>query len=484
MSDALVLSDVRHSFGRTLALDNAQCRVRRGTVHALLGENGAGKSTLMRVAFGLLSADGGRLEVDGRPVHFRSSADAIAAGIGMVHQHFLLVPALTATENVALGGRGLLHRARAVARVKAFADRSGLSADPSMRVDQMTVGAQQRLEILRALAHDSRVLILDEPTAVLTPEEGMSLLRWVRGFVDGGGTAILITHKLREALAIADDVTVLRRGRTVLSRPRVEVDEAMLVEAVTGDAASESALALPAPARRPTEPVLALDKIDLIDGRGVTRLRDASLEVYAGEVVGVVGVEGSGQRELLRILAGRLRPTRGRVIAPRRVGFVPEDRLADALVPEMTLTENLVLAEAGSARGRLDWRAATERTAALLVSADVRADGPSALARELSGGNQQKFVVARERARSDAALVVEHPTRGLDIRASARVWDELLRAAREQQLAVVVYSPDLDEVRAIADRVVVCFAGNVRAMEGGTAGSDRASLGRALLGVN
>ncbi len=484
MADALVLSGVRHSFGPTVALDDAALRVRRGTVHALLGENGAGKSTLMRVAFGLLLPDRGTVEVDGRPVRFRTSADAIASGIGMVHQHFLLVPALTATENVALGGRGLLRLPRVVARVQALAERSGLATDPSLRVDRMSVGAQQRLEIVRALAHESRILILDEPTAVLTPEEGASLLAWIRQFVDAGGTAILITHKLREALAIADDVTVLRRGRTVLAGPRSSVDEPILVDAVTGGAARGGAPPLPTSSPRATAPILALEKVDVIDDLGIARLLDATLEVHAGEIVGVVGVEGSGQRELLRILAGRLRPTRGRVIGPRRVGFVPEDRLADALVPEMTLTENLLLAEAGTRSGRLDWDAVTARTASLLTSADVRAPGPLALARELSGGNQQKFVVARERSLSEAALVVEHPTRGLDIGASGRVWEELLRAAREHLMAVVVYSPDLDEVRAIADRVIVCFAGRIRELEGGAGGGDRARLARALLGAD
>ncbi len=364
--EALVLRDVRRSYGRTRALDGATCMVRRGTIHALLGENGAGKTTLMRIAFGLISADAGELRVDGAPVTLRSSRDGIALGLGMVHQHFMLVPAMTVAENVALGGTGRFEHDAAARRIEAIGRDSGLSLDPSARVADLPVGAQQRLEIVKALAHDARVLILDEPTAVLSPAEGADLLRWLRRFADSGGTVVLITHKLRDALEHADDLTVLRRGRTVLAGTRAEVTEAEVIAALVGDAdtpltTSPHALTDAASA---AAPVLRLDGVSYVDAQGVTRLTGVTLDVRASEVLGVIGVEGAGQHELLRILAGRLEPTSGRAERPERVGFVPEDRLHDALVQELTLTENLALATAGAARGAIAWDAVRRTTAA------------------------------------------------------------------------------------------------------------------------
>jgi len=486
VDEALVLRDVRRSFGRTRALDGASCVVRRGTIHALLGENGAGKTTLMRIAFGLLSAESGELRVDGSPVTLRSSRDGIALGLGMVHQHFMLVPAMTVAENVALGGRGRFDRDATARRIEAIGSDSGLILDPSAHVADLPVGAQQRLEIIKALTHDAHILILDEPTAVLSPAEGADLLRWLRRYVNGGGTVVLITHKLRDALAHADDITVLRRGRTVLTGPRADVSEAQVIAALVGDAD-----ALPATAPRnatPTAaaaaPVLRLDDVDYVDAQGVTRLSGVTLGVRAGEVLGVIGVEGAGQRELLRILAGRLEPTRGRVYRPARVGFVPEDRLLDALIPELSLTENLALATAGSARGALSWDAARRTTTEILRAFDVRAEGSESPAAALSGGNQQKFVVGRERALAGAALVAENPTRGLDIRASARVLEEIARATGEPAPAVVVHSSDLDEVLAVATRVVACFNGQVTEVERPSDPDDRTPYARALLGVS
>ena len=489
---ALVLRDVRRAYGRTLALDGAHCTVRRGSVHALLGENGAGKTTLMQIAFGLLRPDSGTVVVDGRHARFQSSADAIAAGIGMVHQHFMLVPAFTAAENVALGGRGRFDAQVTSDRMRAIARETGLEVDPGARVRDLAVGAQQRLEIVKALAHEARILILDEPTAVLAPTESDDLLRWLRRFAEGGGTAVLITHKLREALAVADDLTVLRRGRTVLAASRTSVDEAAVVAALVGDTSdADTRLAAPSPARRSAAPsapdtVLAVEDVSYVDAQGVTRLDGASLAVRAGEVVGVLGVEGAGQRELLRILAGRLAPTRGTVRRPARVGFIPEDRLHDALIPSLSLTENLALAEAGQLRGLIRWRAIAERTAVLLARFEVRAPGPATPAHTLSGGNQQKFVVGRERElarreRAGRALVAENPTRGLDLRAAARVRDEV--GGRSADTAVVFYSADIDEVLAVADRVVVLFGGRLREVARPSDPDDRTPYARAMTGA-
>ncbi len=483
MTDAAALSlrGVRKRFGETAALVDATCVVRRGTVHALLGENGAGKSTLMRIAFGLLAPDDGVLERNGRVVRFRSSREAIASGVGMVHQHFMLVPALTVAENAVLGGRGSFDRRAAAARTERTAANAGLAVRADARVYELPVGAQQRAELVRALSHDVDVLILDEPTAVLTPSETDDLLAWMRRFAANGGSVVLITHKLREALAVADDITVLRRGTTVLTAPASAVTEEALVAAVVGADVPRTRTALPAAAPN-AEPMFALDAASVTDARGVPRLRRASVQVRRGEVLGVLGVEGAGAAELLRLLAGRLTPSEGRVQHPAVVGFIPADRLTEAVIPAMTLAENLALADAGRRSGVLDWSAYHQRAQALVVAHDVRARGAEAAMRELSGGNQQKFVVARETALAPEALVAENPTRGLDVRASDRV----LAAIRDVAIrggAAVVHSTDMDEILSLTRRVVVCFDGRVTEIAPPADPHDTAPYARALLGA-
>ena len=476
---ALTLHDITKRFGNTVALDGAQLDVRSGTLHALLGENGAGKTTLMRLAFGMLRPDTGTIEMDGTPRRWRSSADAIVAGIGMVHQHFLLIPAMTVAENVALGDRGVFRGfdPRAAAdRVRRIGTETGLVLDPAARVADLTVGAQQRLEIVKALARDAKILILDEPTAVLSPTESQELYAWLRAFVTRGHTVVIITHKVREALAIADDLTVLRRGRTVLKGSSRELDETAVIGAMIGASTAGDAPAT-ANARAPGAAVMSLEHVSVIDDRGVQRLRDVSIEVRAGEIVGIAGVEGSGQHELLRVLAGRLIADSGTVRTPAHIGFVPEDRLRDALVSTMTLTENLALKDSGTARGVVNWNSYEARATATIRDHDVRTNGPEALAGALSGGNQQKFVLGRELEGSPEALVVENPTRGLDIRAAAHVLAEL-RSARAAGVAVAVYSSDLDEVLSIADRMIVCFDGHATATA-----LDAGAVARALVGL-
>jgi simple sugar transport system ATP-binding protein len=457
---SLSLDTISKRFGTTVALDGASIAVRGGTLHALLGENGAGKTTLMRLAFGIVHPDSGVISVNGTARRWRSSADAIAAGIGMVHQHFLLVPAMTVAENVALGDRGLFTRfapREATERVRQIGAETGLVLDPAALASDLPVSAQQRLEIVKALARDARLLILDEPTAVLSPHEADALYSWLRRFVGGGGTVVLITHKVREALALADDVTVLRRGRSVLHAGTAGLDEPAIVEAMIGTRLDSAAAQ---PRTTVGSVVIHLEGVDAVDGLGMRRLRAASLEVAAGEIVAVAGVEGSGQRELLRVLAGRLRPATGRVVIPDRVGFVPEDRQRDALIPEMSLTENVALKDAGARTGVLDWTALGRHTGDLIQAHDIRSAGEFAAVATLSGGNQQKLVLARELDGEPQALIAENPTRGLDVRAAAQVA-QLLRDARARGMAIVVYSSDLDEILALADRMIVCFEGRL-----------------------
>jgi len=471
---ALMLRNITKQFGRTIAVDDVTLVVERGSVHALLGENGAGKTTLMRVAFGLTRADRGDVEIEGARVQFRSAADAIDAGIGMVHQHFTHVGAMTVAENVALGHRGRYDATAAAARVRDIGERTGLLLDPTERANDLPVGAQQRLEILKALGRNARCLILDEPTAVLAPDEAAELLRWLRRFADAGNAVVLITHKLHEALSIADDVTVLRRGRCVLREPASELDAEDLAAALLGDAPEAAARV----ELQPTPEVVArLSGVDAADENGVTKLRDASLEVHAGEIVGVAAVEGAGQHELLRLLAARTPPTRGSVNLPPTVAFIPEDRHRDALILDFSPTENVALEGAGARRGVIGWKALVQHTTNLIAAFDVRGGRIDRPVRGLSGGNQQKLVLARELNGRPRLVVAENPTRGLDIRATKDVHDRLRAAARDGT-GVVVYSSDLDEVLSLATRVAVVHAARVRVVDG-----NRDVVGRAMLGV-
>jgi general nucleoside transport system ATP-binding protein len=483
---AVALVNVVKRFGAVSALDGANLSARAGTIHALLGENGAGKTTLMRIAFGMVRPDGGQLLILGRRMTWHSPADAIAAGIGMVHQHFTLVPAMTVAENVELGagttGGLRFDRRAAEERVRALGRASGLEIDPGVRVSELSVAAQQRVEILKALSHDVRILILDEPTAVLAPRETDELLRWLRAYADTGGSAILITHKLREALAVADDVTVLRRGRTVLVASQPRADEAMLTRAMIGEEAEgavqpeqlrhspvSTSLSLP-------RPIVALDDVIATDSEHHETIR-ATVDVYAGEILGVVGVEGAGHHALLRVLAGRIQPMSGRSTRPENIGFIPEDRHGDGLVLDFSLVENVALRGAGNRRGRMSWPAFHQRTAALIRDYDVRAPALRAAVRTLSGGNQQRLVLARELDEQPTLVVAENPTRGLDVRATADIHGRL-RAARDAGAAVVLYSSDLDEVLALATRMLAVYAGSVRELP-----PEKDLVGRAMLGL-
>jgi simple sugar transport system ATP-binding protein len=443
----------------------------------------------MHIAFGMVTPDRGSIHVRGREARLHSPADAIAARIGMVHQHFTLVPAMTVAENLALGGHGSLRTAAANARVREVATLTGFSLDPEALVETLPIGAQQRVEIAKALVRRATVLVLDEPTAVLAPAETDDLLRWLRGYAAAGNAAVLITHKLREALAVADDVTVLRRGCVVHSGPAASASPRSLTAAMIGEehALADRAATLTTPVRARAI-VFRAQHLTLTDDANTVRLRDATFTVHGGEIVGVVGVEGAGQRELLRALAARLDAASGTLERPVVVGFVPEDRHHDAVLLDRSLAENVALRGAGSRRGTMRWNAVRVRTDALMHTFNVRGTDVRAAMRTLSGGNQQKLVLARElddgfdesvntSGGSPLALVVENPTRGLDVNATADVHMRL-RATRDRGAAVVVYSSDLDEVLSLASRVLVAYAGTLRELP-----PDREAVGRAMLGL-
>ena len=488
----LAMEATSKRFGSVQALAGASLAVRAGTVHALLGENGAGKTTLMRIAFGLARADSGSMHWLGKRVSFASPRDALAGGIAMVQQHFSLVPALTVAENIALGGRGLYDAGHARRRVRELAEATGLAVDPDAPAGTLGIGAQQRVEILKALARGVRLLILDEPTATLAPSDAAALLAWARRFATGGQAVVLITHKLRDALEVADDVTVLRGGRVVLAAAAGSLTERALATAMLGEGdrgsgeavdhtrASASGLTV---ARARTgadansEVVAELRDVSVPARRGTAGLASLGLIVRRGEILGIAAVEGNGERELLRILAGRESPAAGTVAIPARIAYIPQDRHSDAIADDLSLTENVALAGAGARRGWIDWEAMRSRTDELMTRFDVRASSAVATARTLSGGNQQRLVLARELDGDPVLVVADQPTRGLDLRASAEVH-ERLRQARAAGAAVVLHSADLDEILALCDRVIVVAGGKLFDV-----GTNRDAVGRAMLGV-
>jgi ABC-type uncharacterized transport system ATPase subunit len=476
--------------------------IRAGELLALVGENGAGKSSLMNVLYGLYHPDAGELVLDGKAVRFKSPRDAIARGIGMVHQHFMLVPTLTVAENVVLGREptrlGRMDMERACQEVAETCKRFGFQLDPRARVDTLSVGSQQKVEIVKALHRGAKVLILDEPTAVLTPQEAEDLFRVARGLKEQGHTVVFISHKLREVLSVAERIAVMRRGKLVAEVKAAETTADALATLMVGEVRAASAVV--EPYQPPTGAVvLAAEHLKARGADGRQALNGVTLAVHAGEIVGVAGVDGNGQRELAEVLTG-LRPLadgHGTLLgAPlkhlspgearrRGVSHVPEDRLWRAVVKGMTVEENVALGRQGQApfaRGPwLDFKGRRQRTQALLSAYDVRPLDPNVPIQALSGGNQQKVVVARELDTQPRLVVVVQPTRGLDISAVAQVHARL-REERARGAGVLLISLDLEEVLALSDRVYVLFDGRVT----GTFTRpefDERELGRRMMGA-
>ncbi|HEV7468363.1 MAG TPA: ABC transporter ATP-binding protein [Pseudonocardia sp.] len=474
---AVELAGITKRFPGVVANSDIHLRVRTGEVHALCGENGAGKSTLMKILYGMQPPDEGTITVDGRQVRFRSPADAIRAGIGMVHQHFMLADNLTAAENVLLGAEashGIGAKARA--RIQELAGTVGLRVDPGMLVERLGVADRQRLEILKVLYRGARTVILDEPTAVLVPQEVDDLFDTLRTMRADGYTFLFISHKLDEVRAIADTITVIRRGTTVGTADPKAVSSRQLAEMMVG---SE----LPTPETREStvtdREVLTVSQLSLAaDDGGRHVLEDVSLVVHAGEVLGIAGVEGNGQTELVETIMGMRRGAHGTITLGGRdishastlhrreagIGYVPEDRTRHGLLASQPLWANRILGHQSRppiARGPLIDRAAARRdTERIVADFDVRTPGVDVHAAALSGGNQQKLVVGRELSGDPVLLIASHPTRGVDVGAQAGIWEEL-RQARARGLAVLLISADLDELIGLSDSIAVILRGRL-----------------------
>jgi simple sugar transport system ATP-binding protein len=501
---ALALAGIDKRFGSVHACRAVDLDVAKGSIHGIVGENGAGKSTLMGIVCGYYRADSGTIAVDGKPVDIHSAQDAIAAGIGMVHQHFMLVETFTVLENVLLGAEGgaLLADGEAAARAglaKLMADYS-LDVDLGARIADLDVGAQQRVEILKALYRGARILILDEPTAVLTPQEADALFRLLAKWRDQGKTVVLITHKLREILAITDRVTVLRQGAVVATRDTAATTQEELAELMVG---RRVLLRVAKTEARPGAEVLRVEGLRHVDARGVEKLRGVSFAVRAGEIVGIAGVAGNGQSELLETLAG-LKPLaagqifyKGAPVDPpggaraskaarlRGIAHVPEDRLRMGLVVGYSAAESAILGYHGDAElgagPLLSPRAATARTRRLMDAFDVRPGLPALKSGLFSGGNQQKIVLGREIDRDPDLLLVGQPTRGVDIGAIEFIHRRLV-ALRDAGKAILLVSCELDEILGLADRILVMFDGRV-AGELARADADERRLGLLMAGA-
>ena len=481
----LELQGITKRFPGVVANDHIDFDLRAGEVHALLGENGAGKSTLMNVLYGLYHPDEGEIRIKGEPVRIHSPKDAIGRGIGMVHQHFMLIPVMTVAENIILAnepthGGVLLDYGAARKRVTELSRTFNFRIDPQARIDSITVGQQQRVEILKALYRSADILILDEPTVVLTPQEAQELFEILRTLVREGMSVIFISHKLNEVLEIADRITVLRRGKKIETVSREGATEEGLARMMVG---REVLLRVEKAPAQPSAPVLRLEDLRVLDDRHLEAVRGVSFEVRGGEIVGIAGVDGNGQSELIESLTGLRHASSGKVLLGDRdvtrastdrildlgLGHIPEDRQRRGLVLEFTLAENLALHDfdkkPNSRWGWLFPQRLVNWAKGLLQQFDVRGGGPQTRAGALSGGNQQKVVLAREIGRDPKLLIAGQPTRGLDVGAIEFVHRRLVEA-RDRGEAVLLVSLELDEVLSLADRILVMYEGRIVAEYG------------------
>jgi ABC-type uncharacterized transport system ATPase subunit len=476
----LELRGITKRFPGVLANDHVDFDLRRGEVHALLGENGAGKSTLMSILYGLYHPDEGEVLINGEPVRIHSPKEAIERGIGMVHQHFMLIPVMTVAENIVLATEPtkagvILDFAAARKRVQEIAAQFNFAIDPDARIENISVGQQQRVEILKALYRRADILILDEPTAVLTPQEAQELFGILKNLQREGMSIIFISHKLNEVLEIADRITVLRRGRKIETLPAAGATEEQLARLMVG---REVLLRVEKTPARPAEPLLEVEDLRVLDDRELEIVRGVSFDVRAGEIVGIAGVDGNGQTELIEALTGlrsvqsgefrlagrRLTGASTHKILDSGMGHIPEDRQLRGLVLEFVLAENIALHDFDRPpNSRLGWlipKRMIERAATLLKEFDVRGGGPLTKAKALSGGNQQKVVVAREVANDPRVLIAAQPTRGLDVGAIEFVHRRLVEE-RDEGRAVLLVSLELDEILSLSDRILVMYEGEI-----------------------
>ncbi|WP_217136361.1 ABC transporter ATP-binding protein [Leucobacter chinensis] len=491
---------VTKRFGSFTANDKIDLTVEPGEIHSLLGENGAGKSTLMNVLFGLLDPDEGEILLDGEPVAFDGPGDAMAAGIGMVHQHFMLIPVFTVAENVMLGheptrGGGLLDLDAARSMVREISARFGFNLDPDAKVEDLPVGAQQRVEIVKALARDVQVLVLDEPTAVLTPQETDELMNIMRQLAQAGTSIIFITHKLREVKAVADKITVMRLGK-VVGEGSNQDSTSRLAELMVGRSVELTTAKQQA---NPGEVKLQVSNLTLVSQQGVALLDNVSFDIRAGEVLAVAGVQGNGQTELTETLIGLRHGAKGSVtldgtemlgktvkeLIDMGIGYVPEDRSSDGVIGNFTVAENLMLnrswgepfVKAGSLQLGYRERFANEAIAEF----DIRTQGPNAKVSSLSGGNQQKVIIARELLSDTQLFIASQPTRGVDV-GSIEFIHERIIGLRDAGLPVLIVSTELDEVLNLADRIAVMYQGKIVGIV--PADTPRTTLGEMMAGAS
>lgn len=499
--NVIEMRDITKVFGGFVANDKINLHLRKGEIHALLGENGAGKSTLMNMLAGLLEPTSGEIAVNGQVVNLDSPSKAASLGIGMVHQHFMLVEAFTVAENIILGSEltknGVLDIAGASKEIKALSERYGLAVDPSAKVADISVGAQQRVEILKTLYRGADILIFDEPTAVLTPSEIDELMAIMKNLVKEGKSIILITHKLDEIRAVSDRVTVIRRGKSIETVEIAGATNADLAEMMVGRSVS---FKTEKQASKPKEVVLSIKDLVVNENRGVPAVKNLSLDVRAGEIVGIAGIDGNGQSELIQAITGLRKVESGSIelkgdsivgLHPRQitelsVGHVPEDRHRDGLILEMMISENIALQtyykEPHSKNGILNYSNITSYAKKLMEEFDVRAASELVPAAALSGGNQQKAIIAREIDRDPDLLIVSQPTRGLDVGAIEYIHKRLIEE-RDNGKAVLVVSFELDEILNVSDRIAVIHDGKIQGIVSPET-TNKQGLGVLMAGVN